>query len=345
MPRILDRPAAATATAHFYVMNLSACLQALWKRSPRGHARRSPAPLGRLEPLEQRIAPATFVVTTVNDGGAGSLRDAISSANNREGLDIIHFDIPGVTGGPRVIGLVRPLPDITDSVVIDGYSQGGSRVNTLDKGNNAVINIVLDGTSAGAANGLTLASNDSVISGLAIHSFRDPSGTAGTGHGIIVTGSGNMIAGNFIGTDHTGSTDLGNRRDGIEFRGMNSGNVVGGSGPETRNLILGNGENGIDFNQSEVSSNSVLGNYIGTDRTGAIDRGNDGAGIRLGGLDNAVIRRNLISYNGLSGIEVAGPFFQVAPRPAGSGGEWWSGHGGEYPDRRFSGRGCKHHLL
>src|SRR5689334_23497105 len=40
---------------------------------------------------------------------------------------------------------------------------------------------------------------------------------------------------------------------------------------------LGNRVNGIDLNGS--SSNFVLGNYIGTDKTGALDRGNTSNGI------------------------------------------------------------------
>ena len=222
------------------------------------------------------------------------------------GLDTIAFNIPGAAAGPRTINVgatgLGALPMITDAVIIDGYTQPGSSPNTLAVGDDAVVNIVLNGGAGGAANGLVLASSGSTVRGLAIHSFLDPSGSAGTGWGIIVNGSNNTISGNFIGSDQTGSTDLGNRRDGIEFRGSNSGNVIGGTRPADRNIILGNGEDGIDFDQADNSANSALGNYIGTDRTGTLNRGNDQAGIRIRAFEAATIQGNLISGNVGEGI-------------------------------------------
>ncbi len=48
---------------------------------------------GCLETLEERIAPATFVVSSVGDDGGGTtLREAIESANARPGKDKIIFD-------------------------------------------------------------------------------------------------------------------------------------------------------------------------------------------------------------------------------------------------------------
>ncbi|HSA12160.1 MAG TPA: hypothetical protein P5205_17500 [Candidatus Paceibacterota bacterium] len=38
---------------------------------------------------------ATFTVTTVNDGGPGSLRQAMWDANTNLGPDIIAFNMPG----------------------------------------------------------------------------------------------------------------------------------------------------------------------------------------------------------------------------------------------------------
>ncbi|MBI3418499.1 MAG: hypothetical protein HY043_24675 [Verrucomicrobia bacterium] len=112
----------------------------------------------------------TFTVTTTNDAGAGSLRQAIGDANASPGLDSIIFNIPGA--GPHSIQPLSPLPTITDPVVIDGYTQPGASPNTLSQGDNAVLVIELDGTSAGAgASGLTITSGGSTVSGLAINRF------------------------------------------------------------------------------------------------------------------------------------------------------------------------------
>src|SRR2546428_596677 len=81
----------------------------------------------------------TNFVTTTSDSGAGSLRSAISNANATAALDFIHFNIPGT--GPFTITPATDLPSITNSVVIDGYTQSGASQNTLSNADNAVLKI------------------------------------------------------------------------------------------------------------------------------------------------------------------------------------------------------------
>jgi len=71
----------------------------------------------------------TFTVINTNDSGAGSLRQAITDANNHAGLDTIDFNIPG--SGVQTITPASDLPAITDPVIIDGYTQTGASANTL----------------------------------------------------------------------------------------------------------------------------------------------------------------------------------------------------------------------
>jgi hypothetical protein len=79
----------------------------------------------------------TFTVTNTGDSGGGSLRQAITDANNNAGLDTIDFKIPG--SGVHTITPATSLPFITSLVVIDGYTQSGSSANTLANGENAVL--------------------------------------------------------------------------------------------------------------------------------------------------------------------------------------------------------------
>src|SRR5262245_25514267 len=64
----------------------------------------------------------TFVVTNVDDSGPGSLRQAILDANANPGADSINFNISGPS--LRIQPLLG-LPDITDTIVIDGSTQPG----------------------------------------------------------------------------------------------------------------------------------------------------------------------------------------------------------------------------
>src|SRR5213083_956945 len=93
-------------------------------------------------------AADTFIVTTTNDTGAGSLRDAINSANATNG-STIQFAITNPPAGVRTITPATALPFITRPVIIDGYTQAGSSSNTLANGDNAVLLIEISGAIAG----------------------------------------------------------------------------------------------------------------------------------------------------------------------------------------------------
>src|SRR5262249_34038399 len=116
-----------------------------------------------------RIALAnTFTVTNTNDTGAGSLRQAITDANNHVGLDTIEFNIPG--GGVHTITLANALPTVTDPVIIDGYTQTGATPNTLATADNA--NLRIEITSANNKPGLLITGGNSTVRGLVINGLN-----------------------------------------------------------------------------------------------------------------------------------------------------------------------------
>jgi hypothetical protein len=240
----------------------------------------------------------SFVVTNTNDSGAGSLRQAIVNANTAANLNAIVFDIPGA--GPHTITLWTPLPDITEPVIIDGYTQPGSAENTSGawEGGNAVIKIMLDGSplSGEFDNGLRVVADGCTIRGLAIGNF--PS------HGVAFAGDSNVIEGCYIGTGPAGTTAEPN---GIGFRaGANSdNNVIGGADPAARNVISGNTTEGVQILSS--SSNAVRGNFVGVDASGISALPNGTVGVRLGKSIDETVEGNLISANGSDGLRIAGP--------------------------------------
>lgn len=218
-----------------------------------------------------QVTPAAvFTVTNVNADGAGSLWQAIADANASPGTDLIAFDIPGA--GPHTIRPVA-LPIVTDPVVIDGYTQPGATPNTngAGQGSNAVLTIELDGSNTiqgSRVDGLHITAGNSTVRGLVINRFDKaisfplfrPAGIR------LTTNGGNVIEGNWIGTDVTGTTKLLNT-DGV-FVDNVPGNRIGGSTPEAMNVISGNGSMGVYIVGSGSAGNLVQGNLIGTDASG-----------------------------------------------------------------------------
>src|SRR6185436_9177479 len=79
--------------------------------------------------------------------------------------------------------------------------------------------------------------------------------------------SNNLIQGNFIGTDLTGTASLANSGSGIGITNA-AANTIGGIVSGAGNLISGNNNIGIYFQGTGASRNVVQGNFIGTDVTG-----------------------------------------------------------------------------
>lgn len=258
-------------------------------------------------------AQQTFTVNSTNDVDDGacnathcSLREAINIANITTGTDTIAFNLTTADPGYVVsttswrIQPTSSLPTITDPVVIDGYTQPGASPNTNGPGLglNTVLKIELDGSLA-SANGLTISSGSSIVRGLAINRFKP--------NGIMITalGGGNVIEGNFIGTDVGGATPLGNDQNGLFV--FTANNTIGGNTAAARNIIV-DGGNGVLIFGSSASGNQVLGNFIGVDVTGIVAYPNLD-GVKISGAKNNIIggtnpnARNIISGNS-SGVTI-----------------------------------------
>ena len=254
------------------------------------------------------VQAATFTVTNTGDSGAGSFRQAILDANASPGLDTIAFNIPGA--GPHTIQPLSALPTITDPVIIDGYTQPGASPNTNGPGlgSNAVLKIELDGTNAGA-DGLFITAGSSTVRGLVINRFVI-AGTEFGGVGIQIGDSGgNIVEGNFIGTDVTGTKALGNSGAGVRITSPN--NTVGGTTAAAGNVISGNGFNGVFITGGITTGNVVQGNFIGTDVSGTAALGNSFTGVRIVNTPNTTVggttagARNVISGN-QNGVSIGG---------------------------------------
>ncbi|MEZ2244083.1 MAG: S8 family serine peptidase, partial [Microcoleus sp.] len=240
------------------------------------------------------------VVTNTKDSGAGSLRAVLNWANSNPGKDTVLFKIPNTDPGYNTstnaftIRPLSPLPQITDSAIIDGTTQPGFSNRPV---------IELDGSNAGIVDGLYISAGNSTVRGLTINRFAID--------GIrLIDNGGNIIEGNFIGTDVTGTQDLGNLFSGISVWSAN--NIIGGTTVKARNIISGNDNDGVFIRGSNANNNLIQGNYIGSDVTGTKDLGNKYSGVAIWNATNNTVggtmidAGNLIFGNGKNGVFVNG---------------------------------------
>ncbi|MDX2077306.1 MAG: right-handed parallel beta-helix repeat-containing protein [bacterium] len=123
--------------------------------------------------------------------------------------------------------------------------------------------------------------------------------------------SGNVIQGNYIGTDITGTYSIANGYSGVGAFAGASDTIIGGLSLSERNIISGNGQFGIAANGVGTSGMLIQNNLIGLDVTGEIALPNSYGGIvvEAGATDvtiggNTPEARNVISGNSYSGIAV-----------------------------------------
>ncbi len=131
-----------------------------------------------------------------------------------------------------------------------------------------------------------------------------------TGRGVLISNSlgdpgitGDVVEGNFIGTDVTGTLPLGNGLYGVEVNAHD--NRVGGSASGAGNVIGFNAFGGINM-EGGADGLVIQGNFIGTDPTGTMPLGNQGPAVTVSGSSHLIIggvnpgEGNVMAFNGVS---------------------------------------------
>jgi hypothetical protein len=209
-----------------------------------------------------------------------------------------------------------------------GGVQAGAR--NVISGNSSGVNLQSDGnTVSGNYIGLSAAGTAAIPNsgtGISLHSANNfiggvtNAGNAISGNGAegifiapccSATATGNTVQGNLVGTNAAGTAAVPNGGDGIRLLGGANNNTIGGVTAAVRNVISGNNLNGIAFGDAGTGNNVVLGNYIGTDITGAarvqnqlsgVVFGNNATNNTVGGAQSGA--GNVISGNNQSGITI-----------------------------------------
>jgi parallel beta-helix repeat protein len=124
----------------------------------------------------------------------------------------------------------------------------------------------------------------------------------------LVTTTGCVVRGNYVGTNAAGAAALPNLTDGVVLH-LSPANLIGGTEPGSGNLISGNGGHGIELSGTATKNNQVFGNRIGTNAAGssAVSNGKSGVLVAIGAKDNAIGGAdggNQISGNQADGVTV-----------------------------------------
>ncbi len=227
--------------------------------------------------------PGNEICETATGNGICTLRAAIEEANDDNDHDIIYFNFPGAA----TIAPFTVLPDITNSVTIDGVTSSGSPTAACPTNTSpATLPITLSGANL-EDSGLRLhgGADNSSIRGLNLILWNAESRYTSA---ITVTGTRNSVFNsnyveqvaitcNNIGTNGS-STNQGNS-NGLYIGYYSKDVTIGGSLAQDRNVISGNG---IGIFGASKGHFLVINNYIGVASNGVNPIGNDSYGLLYG---------------------------------------------------------------
>ncbi|MBK8285883.1 MAG: DUF11 domain-containing protein [Ahniella sp.] len=216
--------------------------------------------------FETNVNNALYLdVTTTASSGAGSLAQAVASANAFDGGQVIRFALTGSC--PRVITLSARL-SITDDLRILGDTQAGTIPNTLVSGAYNGAPCVVLRAGSGVTEAIEFESSDAAdnlqVTNLGFSGFSNAGVTVRSGQGHRLTG---LHFGAAI-----GAVSLDDVSFAIRVADAAGGALIGGDEPELANLI---GNSSIAIQLGGVGGSQVMGNSIGS-------RGLDDLGNNLG---------------------------------------------------------------
>ncbi|MGC8639322.1 MAG: beta strand repeat-containing protein [Isosphaeraceae bacterium] len=226
--------------------------------------------------------------------GGGNIGDGLllaqgSDGSTIEGLDIVNFPDSSFTDGAGI------HIQSSNNLIVSNWLGPGPSGQTAATGN--FFGVYIDAASnntIGGAGALGNLISGNLYDGILIY---DDAGLA----------QNNLVIGNKIGTDVTGTAAIPNATSGDGGNGIDiyaENNTIGGAGTGQGNLISGNAGNGIEV--SATSGSLIAGDTIGTDLAGGSAVPNGGYGVSLESATNTLLQSDLISGNFLGGVQITG---------------------------------------
>ncbi len=225
----------------------------------------------------------------VNAAGTAAL------GNGGQGIDL--GGVSATTVGPGNVASGNALSGILLVSGANGNTVAGNFVGTDPTGSTAIPNL---------ANGIIVSSSD----GNTIGPNNVASGNGTNGIRLRTGSSGNVVRGNLVGVNAAITAALPNALEGVQVNDGASNNTIGGPGPD-RNVISGNGDNGVLFLDAATAGNVLQGNFIGTNATASAALPNAASGVDVqGGASGNTIggtapgTKNVIALNAGRGVFV-----------------------------------------
>jgi CSLREA domain-containing protein len=271
--------------------------------------------------LGANVTASTFVVTSTldtadarnGDGicadkrGRCTLRAAITESNWEAGDNRIEFNLPGTA--PVLIQIGREsmsqIQDRSGGLVVDGYTQPGSKVNTATVGSNAVPGVLLRGTGASPAGaGLRITSSFNLVRGILFNNIWRP---------IVLDGpdaANNRVMGNLFGYTSAGVLAPYREYAGVVVNAGAHNNTIGSPAPGDRNAAAG-GTKAFYLYGPGTNNNTIQNNVMCLTQNGmtpaacatAVDMNFGPKNNLIGGVDPG--ERNVIGPTRLNGVEIS----------------------------------------
>ncbi|MCK4470249.1 MAG: CSLREA domain-containing protein, partial [Anaerolineae bacterium] len=182
------------------------------------------------------------------------------------------IEIDGTKAGILAGFRIESANNVIKGLVINRFVSQGILISGSEAFRNSIAGNYIGTDAAGALalgngrEGIQIAggAHDNVIGSTTPEERNVISGNDISGVGINEAHN-NIVIGNYIGTDASGAVALGNGRSGVFISLGAQGNVVGGTASGEGNVISCNSSKGVYIYASGTMSNTVAGNYIGTD--------------------------------------------------------------------------------